>query len=140
MEADCSSLRGEVSHLRVYEILVLIDPRPPEEEVSRLLTRLQETLRGLGAEVRGVENWGKRRLAYDVKKQREGIYAVFEVLAERVAVKEFERQLKLNENILRFLVTRVPDRRQARPAPPQEEPGEPQEGSGQRREMLEEAG
>ncbi|MFQ5898433.1 MAG: 30S ribosomal protein S6 [Candidatus Methylomirabilia bacterium] len=124
----------------MYEILVLIDPRPPEEEVSRLLTRLQETLRGLGAEVRGVENWGKRRLAYDVKKQREGIYAVFEVLAERVAVKEFERQLKLNENILRFLVTRVPDRRQARPAPPQEEPGEPQEGSGQRREMLEEAG
>ncbi|MFQ5553397.1 MAG: 30S ribosomal protein S6 [Thermoplasmata archaeon] len=123
----------------MYEILVLIDPRPPEEEVNRLLARLGDTLRELGAEVRGVENWGKRRLAYDVRRQREGTYAVFEVLAERATVKEFERQLKLNENVLRFLATRVPERRKATLAPPQEKPVPLREGPGDTWEVPEEA-
>ncbi|MFQ5946397.1 MAG: 30S ribosomal protein S6 [Anaerolineae bacterium] len=93
--------------LRPYEILVLIDPRPTDEEVTQLLARLQDTLKELGAEVIRLENWGKRRLAYEIRKQREGTYAVFEVSAEPSMVKEFERQLKLNEGVLRFLSTRV---------------------------------
>jgi small subunit ribosomal protein S6 len=87
-----------------------------------LLTQLGETLAGLGAEVTKVENWGKRRLAYDTRKQREGTYAVFEVRAEPSMVKEFERQLRLNDNILRFLSTRVPIRKRVRPAKTQESP------------------
>ena len=67
-----------------------------------------------------MENWGKRRLAYDIRKQREGTYAVLEVSAEPSTVKEFERQLRLNENVLRFLSTRVPVRKKARPAKTQE--------------------
>ena len=98
-------------------MLVIIDPRPTDEEVAQLLTRLKDNLKELGAEVIRVENWGKRRLAHDIKKQREGTYAVLEVSAEPPMVKEFERQLKLNENILRFLSTRVPVRKKARPAP-----------------------
>ena len=77
-------------------------------------------LGALGAEVIKMENWGKRRLAYDIRKQREGTYAVLEVSAEPSTVKEFERQLRLNENILRFLSTRVPVRKKARPAKTQE--------------------
>ena len=99
-----------------YEILVIIDPRPTDEEVAALLATLGENLRGLGAEVTKVENWGKRRLAYDIRKQREGTYAVLEVSAEPAMIKEFERQLKLNENVLRFISTRVPIRKKARPA------------------------
>ncbi len=76
-------------------------------------------LRNLGEVVR-VENWGKRRLAHDIKKQREGTYAVLEVSAEPSVVKEFERQLRLNENVLRFLSTRVPVRKRARPDKPPE--------------------
>jgi small subunit ribosomal protein S6 len=98
-------------------VLVIIDPRPTDEEVAQLLTRLQDNLKELGAEVIQVENWGKRRLSHDIKKQREGTYAVLEVSAEPPMVKEFERQLKLNENVLRFLSTRVPVRKKARPAP-----------------------
>src|SRR5438034_7397993 len=49
-------------------------------------------------------------LAYDIRKQREGTYAVFEAKAEPSMVKELERQLRLNENVLRFLSTRVPTR------------------------------
>ncbi len=81
-----------------------------------LLTTLEENLKSLGAEVTKVENWGKRRLAYEIRKQREGTYAVLEASAEPAMIKEFERQLRLNENVLRFISTRVPVRKKARPA------------------------
>ena len=106
--------------MRPYEILVIVDPRPTDEEVAQLLTRLQDNLKELGGEVTRVDNWGKRRLAYDIRKQREGTYAVFEVSAEPGVVKEFERQLKLNENVLRFLSTRVLIRKKTRPAKTEE--------------------
>jgi small subunit ribosomal protein S6 len=98
----------EVSALRPYEILVIVDPKPTDEEVAALLTQLGEQAKSLGIEVDKVDNWGKRRLAYDIRKQREGTYAVFEAKAEPSMVKELERQLRLNENVLRFLSTRVP--------------------------------
>ena len=109
-----------MSALRPYEILVILDPRSTDEEVAALLTQLDEQLKTLGGDVVKMENWGKRRLAYDIRKQREGTYAVFEVSAEPATVKEFERQLRLNENVLRFLSTRVPIRKKARPAKTQE--------------------
>ena len=109
-----------MSALRPYEVLVIVDPRPADEEVAALLTQLGEQVKTLGAEVVKMENWGKRRLAYDIRKQREGTYAVFEVSAEPAMVKEFERQLRLNENVLRFLSTQVPIRKKARPAKTQE--------------------
>jgi small subunit ribosomal protein S6 len=102
--------------LRPYEILVAIDSRPTDEEVAASLTTLEQNLRNLGAEVTRVENWGKRRLAHDIRKQREATYAVFEASAEPAMVKEFERQLRLNEAVLRFISTRVPARKRARPA------------------------
>ena len=105
-----------VSPLRPYEILVIVDPRPTDEEAAALLGQLGENMKTLGADVTKVDNWGKRRLAYEIRKQREGTYAVLEVSAEPSMVKEFERQLRLNENVLRFLSTRVPVHRKARPA------------------------
>ena len=109
-----------MSALRPYEVLLIIDPRPTDEEVAALLAQLGEHITSLGAAVVKMENWGKRRLAYDIRKQREGTYAVFEVSAEPAMVKEFERQLRLNESVLRFLSTRVPIRKKARPAKTQE--------------------
>ncbi len=102
---------------------MIVDPRPTDEEVTALLTQLGEQLKTLGAEVTKVDNWGKRRLAYDIRKQREGTYAVFEAKAEPSMVKELERQLRLNENVLRFLSTRVPTRsKKARSRKAQEPP------------------
>jgi len=99
---------------------VIVDPRPTDEEVAALLEQLGEQLKTLGAEVTKVDNWGKRRLAYDIRKQRDGTYAVFDVSAEPSMVKEFERQVGLNENVLRYVSTRVPIRKKARPAKTQE--------------------
>ncbi len=109
-----------MKRLRAYETLVIIDPRPTDEEVAAVLVQLGELIKGLGAEVTNVENWGKRRLAYDIRKQREGTYGVLTTNAEPAMIKEFERQLRLNEKVLRFLSTRVPIRKRARPAKPQE--------------------
>ena len=111
-----------MKRLYPYEILVIFDPRPTDEEIAALLGRLQETLKGLGVEVGRVENWGKRRLTYEMRKQREGTYAVLEASAEPSAVKEFERQLRLNEQVLRFMTTRVPVRKRARSAPKEAAP------------------
>ncbi|HEY7364809.1 MAG TPA: 30S ribosomal protein S6 [Methylomirabilota bacterium] len=112
--------RKGVKGLRAYEILVIVDSRPTDEEVAAVLVELGELIKGLGAEITNVENWGKRRLAYDIRKQREGTYGVLTVSAEPAMIKEFERQLRLNEKVLRFLSVRVPIRKRARPAKPQE--------------------
>ena len=112
-----------MSALRPYEILIIIDPRPSDEEAAALLTQLGEQIKTLGAEVSKVENWGKRRLSYEIRKQREGTYAVLEVSAEPSTIKEFERQLRLNENVLRFLSTQVQVRKKkARPGKTEEPP------------------
>src|SRR5437868_15269389 len=110
----------EVSALRPYEILVIVDPKPTDEEVATLLTQVGDQAKSLGIEVDKVDNWGKRRLAYDIRKQREGTYAVFDVSAEPSMVKEFERQVGLNESVLRYVSARVPIRKKARPAKTQE--------------------
>jgi small subunit ribosomal protein S6 len=111
-----------VSVLYPYEILLIFDPRPTEEEVTALLTKLQETLKTLGGEVTKAESWGRRRLAYEIRKQREGTYAVIECRAEPAAVKEFARQLTLNEQVLRHFTTRVPVRKRVRSAPKPQPP------------------
>jgi small subunit ribosomal protein S6 len=113
-------------------MLVIVDSRPTDEEVTALLTQLGEQLTSLGADVTKVDNWGKRRLAYDIGKQREGTYAVFDVSAEPAMVREFERQLRLNENVLRFLSTRIPIRKRARSAKTQESPAGEKAPSGER--------
>lgn len=111
--------KGEVSTLYPYEILVIFDPRPSDEDVAALLVKLQENLKTLGGEVGKAESWGKRRLAYDIRKQREGTYAVIECSAVPAVIKEFERQLGLNEQVLRFLSTRVPPKKRVRSVPKQ---------------------
>jgi small subunit ribosomal protein S6 len=109
-----------VSALYPYEILVIFDPRLTDEDVAALLIKLQENLKTLGAEVGKGESWGKRRLAYDIRKQREGTYVVVECSAVPAVIKEFERQLGLNEQVLRFLTTRIPAKKRVRSAPKQQ--------------------
>lgn len=116
-----------MTRLYKYEMLIIFDPRPTDEDVAALLTRLGETVKGLGGEVSKVENWGKRRLTYEINKQREGTYAVMELSAEPATIKEFERQLRLNEQVLRFVTTRVPVRKRVRSTPKTEAAPVPEE-------------
>ena len=111
-----------MSVLYPYEILLIFDPRPTDEDITALLTKLQETFKSLGGEVAKAESWGKRRLAYEIRKQREGTYAVIECKAEPPVIKEFERQLTLNEQVLRHFTTRIPVRKRIRSAPKSQTP------------------
>jgi small subunit ribosomal protein S6 len=102
--------------VRTYDVLLIVDSRLTDEEVAQLGGRLQEALVALGGEVTSSEDWGRRRLLFELRKQREGHYFLLQVRATPTAMREYERQLKLNESVLRFLTTRVVEgRRKAAP-------------------------
>ena len=93
--------------MRTYDVLLIVDPRLTDEEVAQLGGRLQEALVTLGGEVVSSDDWGRRRLVFELRKQREGHYLLLQVRAIPTVVREYERQLKLNESVLRFLTMRV---------------------------------
>jgi len=92
--------------LRSYEVMVILDPSLDERTVAPSLDTYLNVVRQDGGEVRGVDVWGKRRLAYEIAKNPEGIYAVIDLQAEPATVKELDRQLSLNESVLRTKVIR----------------------------------
>ena len=93
--------------LRAYEVMVILDPDLEERTVAPSLDQyLNNVVRKDGGTVEKVDVWGRRRLAYEVDKNAEGIYAVIELQAEPATVKELDRQLTLNESVLRTKVIR----------------------------------
>jgi small subunit ribosomal protein S6 len=91
---------------RAYEVMVILDPSLEERTIEPSLDKYLNVIRKDGGTVDKVDVWGRRRLAYEVKKNAEGIYAVISLKAEPATVKEFDRQLSLNESILRTKVMR----------------------------------
>jgi len=92
--------------LRAYEVMVILDPDLEERTVAPSLDTYLNVVRKDGGTVEKVDVWGRRRLAYEVAKKSEGIYAVIELQAEPATVKELDRQLTLNESVLRTKVIR----------------------------------
>ncbi len=96
--------------MRNYEVMVILDPDLEERTVAPSLDQYLNLVRIDGGSVEMVDVWGRRRLAYEIQKKSEGIYAVIDLQAEPAAVAELERQMRLNESILRTKVIR-PDLR-----------------------------
>ncbi|WP_148574131.1 30S ribosomal protein S6 [Nocardioides caldifontis] len=92
--------------MRSYEVMVILDPSLDERTVAPSLDTYLNVVRQDGGEVENVDVWGKRRLAYEIQKNAEGIYAVIDLKAEPATVKELDRQLTLNESVLRTKVIR----------------------------------
>ena len=92
--------------MRAYEVMVILDPSLEERTIEPSLDKYLNVIRKDGGTVDKVDVWGRRRLAYEVKKNADGIYAVISLTAEPATVKEFDRQLTLNESILRTKVLR----------------------------------
>lgn len=92
--------------LRAYEVMVILDPNLEERTVAPSLDTYLNVVRKDGGSVDNVDVWGRRRLAYEVDKHAEGIYAVIDLQAEPATVKELDRQLSLNESVLRTKVVR----------------------------------
>ena len=92
--------------MRHYELMVILDPSLDERTVAPSLDTFLIVVRKDGGSVDGVDIWGKRRLAYEIEKNNEGIYAVIDLNATPDTVNELDRQLKLNESVLRTKVLR----------------------------------
>ena len=96
--------------MRHYELMIILDPNLEERTVQPSLDQFLTVVTGGGGNVDKVDIWGKRRLAYEINKHAEGIYAVIDLQAEPASVLELDRQLNLNESVLRTKVLR-PDQR-----------------------------
>jgi small subunit ribosomal protein S6 len=92
--------------MRRYELMVILDPNLEERTIAPSIDQFLGVIKTEGGSVEKVDVWGRRRLAYDIKKKSEGIYAVIDLTAQPATVKELDRQLNLNESILRTKVIR----------------------------------
>jgi small subunit ribosomal protein S6 len=92
--------------LRHYELMVILDPSLEERTVAPSLDQYLNVIRTAGGSVEKLDVWGRRRLSFEINKKAEGIYAVVDLQATPEAVAELDRQLRLNENILRTKVIR----------------------------------
>ena len=90
-----------------YEITVIVKPNLEEEAVNAEFTYAEELFARFGGTVEKVDDWGKRRLAYEIQKLNEGFYRFYTVSAEASLPAEFEARIRLRENVLRFLVINV---------------------------------
>jgi small subunit ribosomal protein S6 len=92
--------------LRHYELMVILDPDLEERTIAPSLDTFLNVVRNGGGSVEKVDVWGRRRLSFEIDKKAEGIYAVVDLNAEPGTMKELDRQLNLNESILRTKVMR----------------------------------
>lgn len=93
--------------MRKYEVMIIVDPDTDERQVAPTLDNYLKVITNDGGTVENVDIWGKRRLAYEIRKKPDGIYAVVNLTAEPATVQELDRQLGINESIMRTKVMRA---------------------------------
>ncbi|MEI2766617.1 MAG: 30S ribosomal protein S6 [Dermatophilaceae bacterium] len=92
--------------MRQYELMVILDPELDDRNLAPQMEKLLAVVRKDGGSIDNVDIWGRRRLAYDIKKKSEGIYAVINLTAEPATAQELDRQLNLNEAVMRTKLLR----------------------------------
>ena len=100
------STGGWVNPMRQYEVMVILDPELDERTIAPSLDTFLSVIKKGGGTVEKVDIWGRRRMAFEINKKSEGIYAVIDLTAEPASVIELDRQLNLNESVLRTKVLR----------------------------------
>lgn len=96
--------------MRPYEVMIILEPGLDDEAVRALVERFSQTISAHGATVGRVDHWGRRRLAYEIRHNREGYYILIEAGGPPGALGELDRLLLLTDEVLRHKVIRVPDR------------------------------
>ena len=105
--ARLQSLRDTPNTAREYETIYILRPNTPNEGVAEVNTRIKGVIEGMGGKIIKVDNWGKRRLAYEVAKERKGIYLYWLYLAQPGVVEETERNLRMLDSVIRYLTVKV---------------------------------
>ena len=112
--------------MRDYEIATILNLDLDESGLAALTEAIEGWIVAAGGEVAVVDDWGRRKLAYPIMKQREGRYVFWYAVLPPTAPAELERQMNLNEDVLRFMVTRAEF-----PSPPEEEGVEEEQRDGE---------
>ena len=92
---------------RFYEVMFIVRPDVPEEDVDKLIEGFSATVTNGGGNVRSVEKMGRRRLAYTVRKFNDGNYILLTVDADGPLVAELERRLRVSEPVIKFITVRM---------------------------------
>lgn len=92
--------------MRPYEMMMILDPDVDERTLAATIDKLVAVVPAEGGSIDNVDIWGRRRMAYDIKKRSDGIYAVIDFTSSTATAKELERQLGLNESVLRIKILR----------------------------------
>jgi small subunit ribosomal protein S6 len=93
--------------MRIYENLFIVKPDATEEEIDHLVDQMSKNVTASGGTIDKVDKWGKRRLAYRIEKHREGSYVLMQFTAEPASVREFERRLRVQDVVIKFLTVRI---------------------------------
>jgi small subunit ribosomal protein S6 len=104
---DWGSGKKRKGEMRIYEIMFIVRPDVVEEDLDKLIAQFEGIVTSTGGKVQKAEKWGRRRLAYEVKRCREGQYILFTIECDPPTVREFERRLKVADAVVKFLTVRV---------------------------------
>lgn len=96
-----------MTHTHQYELMVILNPEIDERLVASNLDKFLKVITNDGGSIDKVDIWGRRRLAYEIQKKNEGVYAVVDFTATSEATQELDRQLKLSELVMRTKVLRA---------------------------------
>jgi small subunit ribosomal protein S6 len=131
---------------RKYELVYIVSPEASDAQVAELHTQVEQIAQRLAGTIEKTDNWGRRKLAYEIGPHKEGTYVLETINGSGELMKEIDRRLKVSELIIRHLVVRVDEeetviervrnrrtetmrrRRVARGLPPDRQPGEGQRG------------
>ena len=96
--------------MKAYELLVIFNPTLSDDERAAALERVQALIRDGGSELDTVDEWGKRKLAYEIEKMTDGDYVLYEFHAEPSAIAEIDRVLGITDAVVRFLIVKRDDK------------------------------
>ena len=105
--ARLQSQKDKPGTSREYETTYILRPNTTNEGVAEVNARIKGIIEGMGGKIMKVDNWGKRRLAYEVAKERKGIYLYWQYLANPGVVEETERNLRMLDSVIRYLTVKV---------------------------------
>src|ERR1700691_5350151 len=92
---------------RIYELMFIVRPDMVDEDLDKLVANLESTVTSAAGAVKSVDRMGKRRLAYTLRKFREGIYVLMTIEGAGTVIHELERRLRVTEQVIKFLTVRV---------------------------------
>ncbi len=95
--------------MRNYEIMFIVNPNAAEEEIDKINAQVETIVTAGGGKIQKIEKMGKRRLAYEVDRHREGHYVLFAIGANGSIIKECERRLRVMDAVIKYITVRVDD-------------------------------